>query len=305
MEDLKFVITRDEAGARVDKYLADKLGEDYSRTYVKYLMDNGAVHVNAASVKPHYAIREGDQVECVLLPSPDIDHVIPENIPIEIFYEDDDIIVVNKPAGMVVHPAAGNKTGTLVNALLYHCKTLPETGDELRPGIVHRLDKDTSGVIVIAKSARAHSSLSEQFQNRAVKKSYLAIVKGRVEMDNGIINVPVARHSVDRKKMAVEFSGGKEAVTVYHVLRRYKNFTLLRLDLLTGRTHQIRVHMKYLGCPVLGDKKYGTAPGIDRQALHAEKLAFLHPDTGKLMEFTSPLPDDMRGLLEQGDNAPV
>ncbi len=299
MEELKFTVGHEDAGKRIDKCVTLKLGEGYSRTYVKFLIDNGFVRVEDKRVKAHYIAREGDGVLVELPPPPEIEHVEPEDIPLNILYEDEWIIVVDKPAGMVVHPGAGNRTGTLVSALLHHCGKLPDTGNDLRPGIVHRLDKDTSGVMVAARTPRALRSLAKQFQKRAVKKRYVALVKGRVEMDNGIVEAPLARHAVDRQKMDVEHVRGKKARTVYHVVRRFSDFTLVRLELETGRMHQIRVHMKYLGHPVLGDAKYGGGRAMPRQALHAEALGFTHPDPGKFVEFTSPMPEDMRGFVER------
>ncbi|MFH1552631.1 MAG: RluA family pseudouridine synthase [Candidatus Omnitrophota bacterium] len=300
MEEFKFTVGATEAGDRIDKCITSKLGEGYSRTFVKFLMDNDFVRVNDKAVKPHYIAHEGDEI-FLELPPPEAKDIEPENIPIKILYEDESIIVVDKPAGMVVHPGAGNKTGTLVNALLYHCSKLPDTGDETRPGIVHRLDKDTSGVIVAVKNDRSLRSLAKQFQKRTVKKRYWALVEGRVEMDNGVVEAPVARHVTDRKKMDVEYTGGKKARTVYHVIRRFDKFTLLCLEPETGRTHQIRVHMKHLGHPVLGDTKYGARPVIARQALHAEMIGFTHPVTGKHVEFASPMPEDMKEILKKGE----
>lgn len=301
MKELKFTIGVEDAGSRIDKCIALRLGEDFSRTYVKFLMDGGFVEVNGKDVKPRYAARKGDEVLVRMAPQERGEALAPEAIPLDILYEDEWIVVINKPAGMVVHPGAGNKTGTLANALLHHCEKLADTGDELRPGIVHRLDKDTTGVIVAAKKDRALRSLARQFQHRAVKKKYVALVKGQVELDNGIIEAPVARHAVNRKKMSVEYVKGKKAQTAYHVVQRFKNFTMLELDLKTGRTHQIRVHMKHLGHPILGDRTYGQTDGVARQALHAEMLAFTHPDTGKPVEFHAPLPRDMQEIIEKGD----
>ncbi|MFH1665270.1 MAG: RluA family pseudouridine synthase [Candidatus Omnitrophota bacterium] len=298
------IVDAENSGLRVDKYITVKLGEGYSRTYVRFLMDNGCVSVNGKAVKMHYALHEGDEVEARLLDPPGVDDVEPENIPLDILYEDEWIVVVNKPAGMVVHPGAGNKNGTLVSALLYHCGSLPETDNKLRPGIVHRLDKDTSGVIVAAKNAKALRSLSKQFQNRTVKKRYIALVKGCVQMDNGCIEAPLARHAEDRKKVEVDHANGKAARTVYHVIRRSDKFTLLRLEPETGRTHQIRVHMKHIGHPVLGDVTYGGKDGkMARQALHAESLGFTHPGTGKYVEFTIPMPEDIRKVAEALDDS--
>lgn len=297
MKEMKFTVESLGAGSRIDKYIAVKLGEGYSRTYVKFLMESGFVHVNGEEVKPRYIVSEGEEI-ILEMPPPEASDIEPENIPIDILYEDEWIIVLNKPAGMVVHPGAGNRSGTLVNALLYHCENLADTGDEFRPGIVHRLDKDTSGIMVVAKTDRALRSLAKQFQQRTIKKRYVALVAGRVEMDNGVVDAPLARHAVDRRKMDIEYEGGKEARTVYHVVRRFKNFTVLKLDLETGRTHQIRVHMKHLGYPILGDTTYGGRGKMSRQALHSEALTFTHPDTGKTLEFTVPLPKDMKDFVE-------
>ena len=269
--------------------------------YVKFLMDSGLVLVNEKDVKPHYTAREGDEVFLRMIPQERESTLTAEDIPLNILYEDEWIIIVNKPAGMVVHPGSGNRKGTLANALLHHCGKLADLGDELRPGIVHRLDKDTSGVIVVAKNDRALRSLAKQFQKRVVKKRYVALVKGRVELDNGVVEAPVARHAVNRQKMDVEYVKGKSARTTYHVIRRFKGFTLLELELETGRTHQIRVHMKHIGHPVLGDRTYGRTDGIERQALHAEMLGFTHPDTGKYVEFHAPVPKDIQEVIDKGE----
>jgi len=299
MEKREFTVAGGEDGIRVDKYIAVKLGDGYSRTYVKNLMDRGMVRVGGEEVKPRYITREGDRVFLEMLP-PETSEIEPEDIPLDIIYEDEWIIVVNKPAGMVVHPGAGNKKGTLAGALLHHCGKLPGGDETGRPGIVHRLDKDTSGVIVAAKDERAMRSLARQFQKRAVKKEYMAVVRGTVELDNGVIDAPVGRHAVDRRKMDVEHGGsGKHARTVYHVVKRLGRFTLLDLELGTGRTHQIRVHMKHLGHPVAGDRQYGGGIEMSRQALHARKLGFTHPDTGKYVEFEAPVPGDISDFLDK------
>jgi len=298
MEQHEFNVNSSDASVRLDKYLTDKLGVGYSRTYVKFLIDNGFVLVKSKKVKARYIVREGDEIFIKLAGVPQNENLEPEDIPLNIIYEDEWIVVVDKPCGMVVHPGAGIRKGTLVNALLFHCGKLPDAGNELRPGIVHRLDKDTSGIMVAAKDSIALRSMAEQFQKRTVKKNYIAMVKGRIELDNGIIDMPIARNKTDRKKMQVEHIGGKEARTIYHVVRRFKNFTVVRLELLTGRTHQIRVHMQYLGHPVLGDTKYGVDRSVARQALHSERLGFSHPDTGKHMEFSCPIPDDMKNIIE-------
>lgn len=298
MERIEFMTDPSQFGKRIDKCIALRFGEGHSRTEVKDLIDAGNVTVDGLVVKPRYLLSEGENVT-VLIPDRAANSIEPENIPLSILFEDEHILVINKPAGMVVHPGAGNFKGTLVSALLHHLGSLPEGEDSShRPGIVHRLDKDTSGVMVIAKSDKAMRSLAKQFQKRAVKKTYVAIVTGNVEMDNGIIDVPLARQKMDRKKMGVEFSSGRPAKTVYHVVERFGDFTFVRIDLYTGRTHQIRVHMKYIGNPVAGDVTYGGRGDFPRQALHAETLGFTHPETSKNMEFLSPMPDDMAGFIK-------
>lgn len=300
MDKLTFTITPEESGKRIDKVIGDRLGEEYSRTFAHGLIQKELVLVNGKGVKPRYLVHEGEEISVTIPPAEKSD-LFPEDIPLNILFEDDWVIVINKPAGIVVHPGAGNMTGTIVNALLHHCGKLPVTDDELRPGIVHRLDKDTSGVLVIAKNDRALRSLAKQFQKRVVKKRYLAIVKGSVPLDNGIIDAPIARSAADRKKMGVaEPDKGKNARTIYHVVKRMKGLTILNLEIETGRTHQIRVHMKHLGHPVVGDPVYGRADGVPRQALHAQMLGFCHPDTGKYVEFTAPVPDDIKEIMEKG-----
>jgi len=300
MEKLEFKIDAEEAGMRIDKCAAKRLGEEYSRTFARMLIDKGHITVNGVNVKPRHPVCEGDEVIVEILPPVESD-VKPENIPLDIIYEDERIIVVNKSAGMVVHPGAGNKNGTLVNALLFHTSSLADTGDAARPGIVHRLDKDTSGVVVACKDERALRSISKQFQGRTVKKRYIALVRGQVGPDNGVVEVPLARHAVNRKKMTVDHERGKPARSVYHVKKRFKRFTVLEIELETGRTHQIRLHMKHIGHPVLGDKTYGYGNEVPRQALHAEMVGFTHPDTGKYVEFHSPVPDDIMEVIKRGD----
>ena len=298
MNELRFTVGPEGKGTRIDKYVALKLGEGYSRVYARSLIEGSFVLVNGGKIKPRYIAKQGDEV-LVRMPAAGGRGIEAENIPVRVLYEDDCVIVVDKPAGMVVHPGAGNNKSTLVNALLYHCRNLPDTGDELRPGIVHRLDRDTSGVLVAAKNDRALRSLSKQFQKRTVKKRYIALVSGRVVFDNGVVDIPIARHAVTRQKMDVAAGKGRSARTVYHVVRRFHDFTLLRLEPETGRTHQIRVHMRHIGHPVLGDRIYGKAGGMDRQALHAEMIGFSHPDTGEYMEFYSPVPDDIMEVIRK------
>jgi len=299
MERLEFTAGPGEAGTRIDKCVALKLGADYSRTFARSLIDRDRVLVGGRPVKPRYILKEGDKV-FLEIPPPEAVELEAEDIPLEMIYEDASLAVINKPAGMVVHPGAGNRKGTLVNALLHHCGALPG-GEGARPGIVHRLDKDTSGVILVAKSERAMRRLAGQFKKREVKKRYTALVKGVVELDNGVVEAPVARHAGDRKKMAVEHSIGKEARTVYHVERRFRSFTLLSLEPETGRTHQIRVHMKHIGHPLVGDSKYGGGSGMKRHALHAARISFIHPDTGERLEFSAPMPEDMKEFIERGE----
>jgi 23S rRNA pseudouridine1911/1915/1917 synthase len=299
MEEMIFSVDENGKGRRLDVCVAERLGDDFSRTYVKNLINAGSVLVDGHGQKPNYTVRPGDHI-LVRLEPPEPVRAEPENIPLDIIHEDGDLAVVNKEAGMVVHPGAGNRSGTLVNAMLGHCSRLPDTGDPVRPGIVHRLDKDTSGVMVVAKTDRAMRALARQFRERTVEKTYAALVRGRVELDNGMITEPVGRHVSDRKRMAVDHTSGRNAKTVYHVVRRYEGFTFVRLDLHTGRTHQIRVHMKYLGHPVLGDRTYGGDRSMNRQALHAESIVFDHPGTGERVRYSAPVPRDMVGIMEKG-----
>ncbi|MBD3296807.1 MAG: RluA family pseudouridine synthase [Candidatus Omnitrophica bacterium] len=299
MEEMTFVVEDTNSGGRLDVCVAERLGRDYSRTYVKNLINAGSLLVNGRVEKPNYKVRTGDQIKVSIEPAGPV-QAEPENIPLDIVHEDEHLAIVNKRAGMVVHPGAGNRSGTLVNAMLGHCSRLPDNGDPVRPGIVHRLDKGTSGIMIVAKTDRAMRSLSRQFRERTVEKVYAALVRGRVELDNGVIAEPVGRHISDRKRMMVDHTSGRNARTVYHVVRRYEGFTFIRLDLHTGRTHQIRVHMKHLGYPVLGDRVYGGDRSMDRQALHAESITFDHPGTRERVEFSAPLPRDMAELIKKG-----
>ncbi|NQT22948.1 MAG: RluA family pseudouridine synthase [Candidatus Omnitrophica bacterium] len=298
MQRYNISVDKKRAGKRLDVFLVDKFKERMSRTFIKRLIDKGRVLVNEKAVKVHYLVNDGDRI-VVDIPDPEPVNIKPEKIDLDILYEDADIIVVNKPVGLVVHPGAGNPNGTLVNGLLYHCKGLSGIGGVLRPGIVHRLDKDTSGIIVAAKNDISHRFLSEQFKNRTIKRVYIALVKGDVQLDNGIVELPLGRHSQDRKKIGIQFADGKEAATHYRVLGRFEGFTMLELKLETGRTHQIRVHMAHIGHPLVGDKLYGSAKGLSRQALHAKMLGFVHPQTKQFMEFDSEIPADMQGLFKK------
>jgi len=282
---------------RLDVFLAKNLPDVPSRTYVKRLIDDGQVKVNAKSVKAHHHVAQGDEI-IVTVPEEDeswADNLEPENIPLDIFYEDRYLLVVNKPAGLMVHPANGFSKGTLVNALLFHCKQLSDVNASFRPGIVHRLDRETSGLIVVAKDNRTHAILSRQFEKHKVKKRYAALVEGDIEFDEGLVDAPLGRHGRFFDKKAVTFDdSGKEAKTVYRVMKRYKTKTLVALFPESGRTHQLRVHMAYLGHPILGDDKYGKKESFPRLALHAQSIGFTHPQTKHYIEFISPLPPEFR-----------
>lgn len=297
-EKYKFGVGEEDRGKRLDKFLVEKL-PGLSRSFIQKLTSEGGITLNRESVKNHHKINTGDVID-ISVPEPAASTIRPEKIPLDIVYEDKDLLVVNKPAGMVVHPAPGNYSGTLVNALLAHCKDLSGIGGVLKPGIVHRIDKGTSGLLVVAKTDNAHKDLAKQFKAKTTKRVYWAIVKGVVQLDNGIIELPIGRSSYDRKKMAVSFDGEKTAITRYKVLERFKDRTLLELTLGTGRTHQIRVHLSHIEHPVLGDEQYGTRDAcLDRPALHAKTIGFIHPVTKKYLEFTSELPEDMREALKR------
>jgi len=294
---MEFHVPVEKSGVRLDHFLSGELPL-FSRSRIQNLIKAGHALLNGHQAKTGAKIKTGDRVEFNEPPAvPDTNQ--PEEIALDILFEDDDLVVVNKPAGMVVHPAAGNREHTLVNALLYHCKTLSGIGGEQRPGIVHRLDKDTSGCLVVAKNDAAHQNLSRQFSGRSVSKIYLALVTGVFKKKSGIIETAIGRHPVHRKKMAVVKPGrGRDAKTEYRVLQEPGPFTLVECTLHTGRTHQIRVHLKHLGHPLFGDALYGSKPtaAFPRQMLHAWKLGFFHPRTEQWMEFKSPLPEDMGNL---------
>ena len=305
--EFKFRVSPAEGGERLDIFLSRK-GAFVTRSQVKRAVDEGQVQVNGVEVKPACRLKNGDMV-IVRKEEPAECDFVPEEIPLDIIYEDEHILVVNKPYGMVVHPAAGNRSGTLVNALLFHCGDLSGIGGVKRPGIVHRLDKDTSGLMVVAKSDEAHIGLAKQFKEHLVKKIYRVLVHGDTKKENGIIDLSIGRHAVDRKKMSTNSRRGKESLTRWSVEERYNIATLLSVRIETGRTHQIRVHLNATGYPVVGDAVYGNSKKrieavkdnirqvalrkIRRQALHSSELCFHHPVTGNLMEFSSPLPDDM------------
>lgn len=299
-----------DSGARLDAYLAARIS-DWSRARIQRLIEDGDVLVGGRTAKPSYKLRAGDEIEVELTPLALVPFA-PEAIPIEVVYEDEDLIVVNKPAGLIVHPAAGISSGTLANALAFHFQHLSTRAGTIRPGIVHRLDKDTSGLILVAKTEAAHENLADQFRAREVFKSYVALVHGRVEHDMGSIDQPIARDPRNRTRMAV-VRGGRPSLSLYRVRRNYTRFTLLDVEIKTGRTHQIRVHLQWLKHPVVGDAVYGDGRdktvqdarlrarinSLKRQFLHAEQLAFHHPRTGERLHFTAPLPDDLANLLNE------
>lgn len=299
-QTIDIIVAAEDAGERIDAFLRRKT--ELSRSRVSELILSGALHINGKEqLKPSFKVEAG---QCVSLRVPEMQPVdiVPQNIPIDILYQDKDIVVINKPCGMVVHPAAGNEDGTLVNALMYHIRDLSGIGGEMRPGIVHRLDKDTSGLILVAKHDKAHTVMSEQFKSRTMEKHYRAVAYGNFPQDSGLIDAPIARHPVDRKKMAI-VPDGKPSQTEWRVIERFRGATYLDVHLLTGRTHQIRVHMQSIGHPLLGDKIYApnikASVHVPRLMLHAYSLAFTHPITGERMEITAPIPQPFTTVLEK------
>ena len=296
----KIVVEENTQKKRIDSYIVDK-NINLSRTAIKRLLDEGKILVNGKKQKPSYKPEVGDIIT-IEIPAPEEIELKPQDIPIDIIYEDKDIIVVNKQKGMVVHPANGNPDGTLVNAILAKCKdSLSGIGGEVRPGIVHRLDKDTSGLLIIAKNDKAHINMSKQIQDRKVIKKYIVLVKGVIVENTATIDMPIARSTKDRKKMAVD-KNGKEAITHYKVVQRYDKYTLLEIKIDTGRTHQIRVHMAYIGHPVVGDLQYSNGKnefGIEGQMLHSKYLEFDHPITGKRLKLEAPLPEYFEQVLKK------
>lgn len=298
---------------RIDRYLASRL-PDYSRTFLQKLVKEGAVLVNGRTVKSSYDIQKGDLIS-VRVPVLEESKVVPEDIPINIVYEDDYLMLINKPYDMVVHPAGGHPSGTLVNALAFHCQNLSQVNGPLKAGIVHRLDRDTSGIMLTIKSDAVHSHIAMQFEKRYVKKEYLAVVEGELMLDSDEISLPIARHKIDTQKMAVRHDIGKEAVSIYEVIERFRGYTLVKVMPKTGRTHQIRVHMRAIGHPVVADFMYGSqescylsdllqkeredgeVPIIERQALHAHRIEFFHPIQNKKMEFKVDMPEDISTLV--------
>lgn len=311
MNKTMFSVSPEDVGQRLDLFLSSR-HPLITRSQIQRLIEEGEVKINGKVAKASHKIRETEAVE-INIPEPEGIEALPEKIPLDILYEDHDVIVINKPAGMVVHPAAGNYTGTLVNALLDHCKDLSGIGGKLRPGIVHRLDKNTTGVLIAAKSDVAHQSLAEQFKKHSIKRKYVALVHGVIAAEKGKLDAAIGRHLTQRKMMSVKTSRGKAAVTNFKVLSRFDQFTLLELSLETGRTHQIRVHLSSINHPVVGDQVYGGTERISgvkevkirkiirqlgRQALHAKILGFIHPQTGKYLEFQAPVPEDFQKVLD-------
>ena len=300
-----YIVSPETKAERLDTYVSSKSG--LSRSHVQKLIKQGLVIVNSRIEKVSYKVKNGDSIELTIPVQPE-SPLVPEDIPLDVIYEDEHIIIINKPPKMIVHPAAGYKSGTLINALIYRCGKLASIGAPLRPGIVHRLDKDTSGIIVIAKDDAAYLNLCKQFKERKVEKYYLALLYGTLKKDKGEINTPIGRAIADRKKMSTKTRKGKEAVTQFEVIKRFKSATMVKIKIITGRTHQIRVHFAASGHPVLGDKIYGKKTDIkfaqrtinfSRQMLHAQSLKFKHPVDGSPLEFTTPIPKDIETAIKE------
>ncbi|MBQ7876037.1 MAG: RluA family pseudouridine synthase [Clostridia bacterium] len=296
--DENIILTATET-MRADKYISENV-ESISRSYVKNLFDEGKIKVNGQVKSASYKLKAGDVIE-FSVPEPEEIEAVPEDIPLDIVFEDDNLLVINKPRGMVVHPAPGNSSGTLVNAVLFHCKgNLSGINGHFRPGIVHRIDKDTTGLLVVAKTNEAHLFLSDQLSDRSLSREYYALVHGNIKEDTGTIDAPIARSDNDRKKMAVTYKNSREAVTDFFVEKRFGLYTLVRCKLRTGRTHQIRVHMKHIGHPIVGDKTYGVKKeefNLPGQLLHAGKIGFIHPVTKEKVYYSAPLPEDFEKVL--------
>ena len=296
-EQVILTASDDDAGSRIDKYISDNIAE-LTRSAVQGLIEKELVLVGGRAVSKNCKLKAGDQIT-VEIPEPQPMDAVPEEIPLDIVYEDDDLLVVNKPKGMVVHPAHGNYTGTLVNALLHHCgDSLSGINGVIRPGIVHRIDKNTSGLLIVAKNYASHLKLAEQIKAHSFTREYEAVACGYFKETEGTVDAPIGRHRTDRKKMCVTSENSRNAVTHYSVIKQYGGYAHVRLRLETGRTHQIRVHLSYIGHPVLGDDVYGKPyKGLEGQCLHARRIGFIHPSTGEYMEFTSELPDYFRSVL--------
>ena len=298
MEEMSFAIQKEESGKRLDAFLKEAI-DDASRNFLQGLISQGAVLVNDKTAKANYKVKENDMI-FITMPDPVDVEIKPQKMDLDIVYEDEDVLVVNKPAGLVVHPAHGHYDDTLVNGLLAHCKDLSGINGVMRPGIVHRIDKDTSGLLMVAKNDFAHNSLAEQLKVHSVERGYIALVQGVIAEPAGVVDAPIGRHPLERKKMAVNLSG-KEARTNYFVKERFDKYTLIECRLETGRTHQIRVHLSYIGHPLVGDELYGSRKnnlGFAGQALHAYLLGFIHPRSGAKLHFEAPLPEEFRKELE-------
>lgn len=300
MDENRWLITDADAGRRIDSWIRDRL-EGVSRSHLQKMIERKEVLVNGQPVKSNYRLKAHDKLCITVDTAPEAVDILPQDIPIDIIYEDDDLLIINKPKGMVVHPAAGHWDGTLVNAIMYHCRDrLSGINGQLRPGIVHRIDKDTTGSLVICKNDRAHILVADQIAEHSIRRSYEGIVLGSLPEDSGTIDAPIGRDPRNRKRMAIERTHGKPATTRFRVLERFKDYTYARFDLETGRTHQIRVHMASLGHPLLGDEVYGPKKcpfRLTGQTLHAKTIGLVHPSTGEYMEWEAPLPDYFTGLL--------
>ena len=300
METVRYDITTEYVGMRLDRFLTE-MDSEHTRSFLQKVITDGGVLVNDKPAKANYKLRLDDVVE-LDIPEPVELEVLPEDIPLDILYEDADVLIVNKPKGMVVHPAPGHTVGTLVNAVLYHCKDeLSGINGVIRPGIVHRIDMNTTGSLIVCKNDKAHQDIADQIKVHSIHRVYRGIVIGRVSDDEGVIHAPIGRHPIDRKKMAINEKNGKDAITHYKVLQRFERYTYMEFVLETGRTHQIRVHMASIGHPLLGDEVYGPAKcpyQLQGQTLHAMTIGFKHPSTGEYVEFSAPLPEYFQHLLE-------
>lgn len=300
METVRYDVTTEYVGMRLDRFLTE-MDSEHTRSFLQKVITDGGVLVNDKPAKANYKLRLDDVVE-LDIPEPVELEVLPEDIPLDILYEDSDVLIVNKPKGMVVHPAPGHTVGTLVNAVLYHCKDeLSGINGVIRPGIVHRIDMNTTGSLIVCKNDKAHQDIADQIKVHSIHRVYRGIVIGRVSNDEGVIHAPIGRHPIDRKKMAINEKNGKDAITHYKVLQRFERYTYMEFVLETGRTHQIRVHMASIGHPLLGDEVYGPAKcpyQLQGQTLHAMTIGFRHPSTGEYVEFSAPLPEYFQHLLE-------
>ena len=300
MNEVVFEITPEMEGERIDKCISNYV-ETLSRSYIQKIIKEGKAYINDAPVKSNYKVRVDDKVQFTIPDCEELD-IPPQDIPLDIIYEDKDVLIVNKPKNMVVHPAPGHYEGTLVNAIMYHCHNdLSGINGVLRPGIVHRIDKDTTGSLIICKNDEAHRKIAEQLKEHSITRKYRAIVYGRISNDEGVVDAPIGRHPTDRKKMAINERNGKPAITHYKVLERFEKYTYIECQLETGRTHQIRVHMTSIGHPLLGDEVYGNAKcpfKLEGQTLHAMTIGFIHPSTNQYVEYEAPLPEYFERLLQ-------